>query len=206
MNRTDQQRHEKDKATKRRTAGFDWRIVRDASVILALIVIAGGLVLRYDGRVRTTSAVTPGSLASSLRPIDGVHCDALEGTAYHIHAHLEIFGAGRQVTIPAGVGIPSDCYYWLHTHDDSGIIHVEAPNSVKPTLGDFFDIWGRPLSRRRVADLSVTPGHAMHIYVDLKPYAGSPRSIVLRDHMNITIEITPPFKPPSKYDFAGAGL
>jgi hypothetical protein len=183
-----------------------WRSVRDASVILALVVVAGALVLRYDGRVSTKSAVTPGSLASSLRPIDGVHCDTLEGTAYHIHAHLEIFGAGGQVSIPAGVGIPSDCYYWLHTHDDSGIIHVEAPDSIKPTLGDFFDIWGQPLSRRRVADLSVTPGRIMRVFVNLKASAGNPRGIILRDHMDITIEITPPFKPPSKYDFAGAGL
>ena len=175
-------------------------------MLAALVVVAGALILRFEGHARTPSAVTPGSLASTMRPIDGVHCDALEGTAYHIHAHLEIFGAGRQVTIPAGVGIPSDCYYWLHTHDDAGIIHVEAPNSIHPTLGDFFDIWGQPLSRRRVADLSVTRGHAMLVYENLKPYAGNPRGIILRDHMNITIEITPPFRPPSNYDFVGAGL
>jgi hypothetical protein len=202
----DKRRHETDEAMERRRAGFNLRTIRDASVILALIIVAGALVLRFEGRTRTTSAVTPGSLASSLRPIDGVHCDGLEGTAYHIHTHLEIFGGGRQVIIPAGVGIPADCYYWLHTHDDSGIIHVEAPSSVKPTLGDFFDIWGQPLSRRRVANLSVTPGRAMRVYVNLKPYTGNPRGIILRDHMNITIEITPPFKPPSKYDFGAAGF
>ena len=42
------------------------------------------------------------------------------------------------------------CYYWLHTHTNDGVIHVESPTQRLYTLGDFFDIWRQPLSARRV--------------------------------------------------------
>jgi hypothetical protein len=30
----------------------------------------------------------------------------------------------------------------LHTHDTSGIIHVESPTVRSFTLGEFVDLWG----------------------------------------------------------------
>ena len=44
--------------------------------------------------------------------------------------------------IPANVGIiPEKCIYWLHTHDNSGLIHIESPIKRNFTLGDFLQIW-----------------------------------------------------------------
>src|SRR5215218_6706603 len=46
--------------------------------------------------------------------------------------------------IPAGIGIvPNNCIYWMHTHDDSGLIHIESPVKKEFTLGQFLDIWNR---------------------------------------------------------------
>src|SRR5215211_2872721 len=46
--------------------------------------------------------------------------------------------------IPAGIGIvPNNCIYWIHTHDDSGLIHIESPVKKEFTLGQFLDIWNR---------------------------------------------------------------
>src|SRR5439155_474484 len=77
------------------------------------------------------------------------------GLAEHIHSHLDIYVNGSPVTVPAAIGIvdpvpdPDEgiasatfIYSPLHTHDASGIIHVEA--SAPPltmTLGQFFDVW-----------------------------------------------------------------
>ena len=38
------------------------------------------------------------------------------------------------MTVPADIGIPqsANCLYWVHTHDNSGIIHIESP--VKRTI------------------------------------------------------------------------
>jgi hypothetical protein len=42
------------------------------------------------------------------------------------------------------------CFAWLHTHSADGIIHTESPVTRTFTLGEFFDVWGQPLSSRQV--------------------------------------------------------
>ena len=141
-----------------------------------------------------------------MRPIDGITCDQLEGAAYHIHAHLSLYAFGKSIAIPANVGIPSDaCLYWLHTHDDTGIVHVEAPGTFQPLLGYFFDIWGQPLSHTRAAAIRASSGHPLKVYVDSRLYSGNPWYIVLRDHTDITIDLGPPYRAPGRYDFVGNG-
>lgn len=69
--------------------------------------------------------------------------------AVHVHPWLRIVVGRSEVPIPALIGIHEppagqagfSCDEPLHTHDDSGIIHLEAGNSAPYTLGDFFRIW-----------------------------------------------------------------
>ena len=73
-----------------------------------------------------------------------------EGTALHIHQHIDVFVNGRRVMVPAGIGIdPAGRFISpLHTHDTTGVIHVESP-SVKPFfLGQFLGVWGVRFTRR----------------------------------------------------------
>jgi len=72
--------------------------------------------------------------------IDGIGCNPMEQAVFHIHAHLDIIINGAYFLVPSQVGIPSNCFYWLHTHDESGIVHIEAPIHRDFTLGQFFDI------------------------------------------------------------------
>ena len=74
--------------------------------------------------------------------IDGIECNSMEQAVFHIHAHLDIIINGQQHPIPAQIGIlDNKCLYWLHTHDQSGIIHIEAPQQQTFTVGQFIDIW-----------------------------------------------------------------
>jgi hypothetical protein len=76
--------------------------------------------------------------------IDGVECLIAEQLAFHIHTKLNITINNESIRVPAGIGIiPNKCIYWLHTHDDSGIIHIESPIKRNFTLGQFLDIWNR---------------------------------------------------------------
>lgn len=59
----------------------------------------------------------------------------------HIHPHLTIIVDGKNQIIPSDIGITSSCEKALHTHDDSGLIHIEAQDNRQYTLGDFFDVW-----------------------------------------------------------------
>ncbi len=81
-----------------------------------------------------------------------------EGTVEHYHPLLVINVGGVQKEIPADIGLSpgetnpaypcSSGGHAIHTHDGSGIIHLELPvvPSPTPTLGDFFTIWGQPVS------------------------------------------------------------
>lgn len=66
-----------------------------------------------------------------------------EGQVVHIHQHLDLFVDGKQVTVPANIGIDAGGGFIsdLHTHDTSGIMHVESPTQRSFTLGQFFAVW-----------------------------------------------------------------
>ena len=76
--------------------------------------------------------------------IDGIECVKAEQFAFHIHTKLNITINNGSYPIPAGIGIiPNNCIYWLHTHDNSGIIHVESPVEKEFTVGQFLHIWNK---------------------------------------------------------------
>src|SRR6516225_9444442 len=64
--------------------------------------------------------------------------------SFHIHALLHIYANGLFSPVPADVGIDhaKGVESSLHTHDRTGIIHMEAPRPYNYTLGDFFSVWG----------------------------------------------------------------
>jgi hypothetical protein len=131
--------------------------------------------------------------------VDGIKCESSEQLAYHIHEHLSILVDGTAQKIPAYVGIPGGpilprCIYWLHTHDATGVIHVESPVVAIYTLGQFFDIWGQPLNSTRVATYPVTG--QLVVFVDGHQYGGDPRDIALGVHTQIVIEIGRQVAPP----------
>ena len=130
--------------------------------------------------------------------INGISCDAQEGSRIHIHQHLAIFDHGKSVLIPQFIGIPSgaNCIYWLHTHTPDGIIHIEAPRDRSFTLGDFFAVWGQPLDRSHAGPAATKKGERERIWVNGTPYTGDPAKIPLTAHADIVIEVGPPFKKP----------
>lgn len=134
-------------------------------------------------------------------PVAGIRCDAMEGNRIHIHQHLTILDKGTPVPVPFNVGRPDsgECLYWLHTHTPDGVIHIESPSDRTFTLGDFFQVWGQPLSSRRAASAVATNGSTLKVWVDGKPYAGDPGTIPLKAHTDIVIEVGPPFPPPPKF-------
>jgi hypothetical protein len=141
--------------------------------------------------------------SSGSKPVGAVQCNPGEQLATHYHAHLEILAAGTPATIPAQIGITSTCFYWLHTHDTTGVIHIEAPADQKNrtfTLGDFFQVWNQPLTSSQVATVKLGAGQKLIAYVDGKPYSGAPSSIPLHSHTQVVLEITPPtVDPPPTY-------
>jgi len=142
------------------------------------------------------------------QPIANVRCESGEQLAVHNHAHIDLIYKGQPAAIPAQVGITSTCLYWMHTHQSSGIVHIEAPKesaSRQFTLGDFFQIWGQPLSNTQVATFpKLGSADQLKVWVDGTPYTGDPRKIVLKSHTQVVLEIGPPFVDPPTFDWTSS--
>ena len=143
------------------------------------------------------------TLPDRLEPL-GLNDLTTEGQVVHIHQHLDIFVNGKRQEVPANIGVYAGQFLTeLHTHDPSGIIHVESPTSRDFDLGQFFGAWGVRLTADCVGGYcrQVTP---WSVYVNGQSYSGDPRALVLREHQEIAFVIgTPPKKIPSKYKFPG---
>jgi hypothetical protein len=133
---------------------------------------------------------------------------ALDGPSHH-HVHLSIFNNGQQIAVPRGIGMLNPghnkfiyhqtCLYWLHSHDDTGILHMEPKIPTATfTLGNAFDLWGEPLDATTVAGFT---GPQL-IIVNGATYTGDPRAILFTPFMQITIEVGTPLPgPPPTYLF-----
>jgi len=130
----------------------------------------------------------------------------VEGNVVHIHQHLDLYVNGRHVTVPALIGIdPGHFFSPLHTHDTSGILHVESPTESAFSLGQFFAVWGVPLSARRIGTLATAGGAQLRSWVNGRPLGADPTRIVLAPHQEIVIAYGTaaqmPKKVPSSYTF-----
>jgi hypothetical protein len=152
-------------------------------------------------------SLAPSANERSAPVIDDISCDRMEHFKMHIHAHLDIFINGSAFTIPSDVGrIPDHCIYWVHTHDQKGIIHIESPEERNFTLGEFFDIWGKNFSNNQIFDNTVeeSDNNILSVYVNGKKISAGTDygQITINAHDEIAIIYgKPPASIPSNYEF-----
>ena len=163
---------------------------RIVAVLLLMALTACAKSSSSRGATASASPALPSPSAApyfGALPIDGIHCDQEEGALEHIHIHLQIFLHGKVMVVPAQIGIPSSgtCLYWLHTHADDGLIHIESPVKKPFTLGNFFDVWSQPLDATHAASAVAPTG--LVVTVNGKPYHGDPRNIMLADRQEIVM-------------------
>jgi hypothetical protein len=173
---------------------------------LAVLVVAGLVTAAVVGR--SGSGQAPGAagalpglqtgpapwgantadLAARLRAIGLPPLSPMEGTAVHIHQHLDIYVDGRKVPVPALIGIdPAVGFAPLHVHDTSGVIHVESPTVRSYTLGEFFAVWGVRFTSTCLGGYCAAGNRRLRVYVDGAPYRGDPTTITLEPHQEIVV-------------------
>jgi hypothetical protein len=142
-----------------------------------------------------------------------IPCGRMESLLFHVHAHLAVFVDGQPYEVPMGIGIgqPWDtvdgsigpfitrgsCFSWLHTHTIDGILHIEAPVPRTFTLGDFFAVWGQPLSSSQMAGIA----GPVVAYVDGVRVNGDPADVVLTDLEVIQLNVGVDAPSPQPYTF-----
>jgi hypothetical protein len=108
---------------------------------------------------------------------------------YHIHVHLDVYVRGVHIPVPAlvGIDIVDQFLTVLHTHDPSGVVHIESASSKPYTLGKFFGVWGVRLNASCLGRYCNGTKARVRAYLGGKPWTGDPASIVLREHEEIVV-------------------
>ena len=131
-----------------------------------------------------------------------LHLPGLSDTTLHYHGHLTLYVDGRRVVIPANIGFdqPDQVASPIHTHDTTGVIHIEADDpSFRGSLQEFFDVWGVYLSSRCVGGYC----SGVKAFVNGRTVSLS-RSVPLAAHDAVTVVVGRPprgFKPDRSYPF-----
>ena len=107
----------------------------------------------------------------------------------HYHAHLDVIVDGQPVTVPQYVGIDENAQTItaLHTHDTSGVLHIESGKDTPFTLGQFFTEWGQPLSATQVGPVALGADKELHVIVNGKEVTGDPAAYVLKAHDEVAV-------------------
>ncbi len=146
--------------------------------------------------------------------VDGIPClSSMDTSHYHIHVFLGFVNDGAEQALPDGTGmknpgadtngqvLTATCFYYLHTHDAAGVIHVEDPSTASRTtslhtLGQYLDIWGHSLSGARVFTSGARyqgEGDQTVSNTQYTQYSGDPQAIPLYAHEVIWVEYGPSY-------------
>ncbi|HTU80630.1 MAG TPA: hypothetical protein VMF61_00785 [Candidatus Acidoferrales bacterium] len=150
--------------------------------------------------------------------VGAITCDKVEHIAnYHVHYYVGLLVNGKQIAIPMAIGImhpeparngyisktqPTGCWYWIHTHDASGMMHIEDPRSLPPSdvlfkFGAALSVWGVTASANNFAQFK----GPVHVYVGnvaqlgqttvnaYTPFTKGVAEVPLHSHTVIWIEV-----------------
>lgn len=134
-----------------------------------------------------------------------------ETTKVHYHAHLDVIIDGNRVPVPAYLGFVAKGrtelgLSALHTHDATGVIHIENDVPATFVLGQVFVEWGVRFSADCVGSYCTGGGKELGVFVDGKRQTGDVTRIVLAKHQEIAVIYGTPDQlshAPSSYHFSG---
>ena len=128
-------------------------------------------------------SIAYGAVSGSFSSLTAPAAPHNEPIIMHIHPKIKIMMDGKSISMPENIGINSALYKShaldtygmknprmspLHTHDSSGVIHVESTAMRDYTLGEFFDVWGVTFSETCVMDKCNDGMNKIRMYVDGK--------------------------------------
>ncbi|MBV8490700.1 MAG: hypothetical protein JO199_09240 [Candidatus Eremiobacteraeota bacterium] len=192
------------------TSGLRSRSLSPVSIYPGEVWGADNLFIPGDGDTKT---------GGQGQKVAGVTCDKTEHTnSYHIHFFVGVIYKDHAVALPDAIGMmtpgaenngyisTAGCFYWIHTHDASGMMHIEDPRSYPPTdvlyrFSTALSIWGQTYSANNFGRLT----GPVHVFIGnvskagqttvskYTAYTGSLGSIPLRTHEVIWVEVSTPY-------------
>lgn len=124
-----------------------------SKVALILILVGSGI-----GMLGWYIAKQPKTPPSEIISRNGIH--------WHPELSIDIKGAKQEISANIGIGVN---HQLVHTHDTSGVIHLEMQGLVRKKdtqLGRFFGIWGRQFNSNCIFDTCNGPGGTVKLFVN----------------------------------------
>jgi hypothetical protein len=208
----ERRRAERLEAERRRVAADRKRTIFGYSVagVLTAAVIAGIVVVVLSGGgsngssgtyspgnsvppdaevgVQTTAPPWQPEYAHLGQRLDALGLPGLNENIFHIHSLLHVYANGKNVTVPANIGIDtsSGTFSSLHTHDTSGLVHMEADRTYPFTIGQFFAVWGVKFSDDQLGPYRSKDNDQLSVYVNGKKVT-DPVNYVMKEGDEISV-------------------
>jgi hypothetical protein len=187
-----------------------------ALLVLALAII--GFVALSGGDKKTPEEAqkglqqTPGPwepLTEGLEEREkALSLPAPSDTIYHVHAQLKIIVNGKPQQVPNNIGIDQAKGFLssLHTHDEKGIMHMEAVEEYPFTLQQFMTVWGVKFTPTQLGAYRAGNGLVLETYVNGKKVPNGP-GVKMKQSDRVVIGFGKPgsFETDFKIDPAAAG-
>jgi hypothetical protein len=126
-------------------------------------------------------------LPARLAALDLPELSDVAGALHH-HVQLYVYVDGQPVTVPQNIGLSSQAASPLHTHDDTGLVHVESADpNFAPVLGQFMDVWGVYFTKDCLGDQCNQGDKQVRVYENGQLYTGDPTLMPLTDLTAVVI-------------------
>ncbi len=116
---------------------------------------------------------------------------------FHHHALLRIFVDGNKLPVPPFIGLTSTYAAPLHTHDGSGVVHLESSSPFPFTLGEFFAVWGVRFTSDQLGAYKDQGSKKLQVYVNGKSIS-KPVDYKIKQHDVIVVGYGKPGSFPKK--------
>jgi hypothetical protein len=211
-------------AAERARAARRKRMNQFGGALVALIVVAVVAVVAAGSGGSSHAGPAPGPTASGTLPglqisgapwtpeynglalrLQDLNLPSESDAAYHQHAHLQIYVNGKPVTVPAQIGIDPQGQFLapLHTHDTTGVIHMESSQAYPFKLGQFFDVWGVRFTPTQLGGYTAGNGNVLVTYVNGTQVPNGP-AYVLKPHDLVLVAYGKPGSFPTSYKYTFA--
>lgn len=120
-----------------------------------------------------------------------------EGKATDYHFNVTVTVNGSTVVLPSNIGIAgvevsggrmeTGFVSAIHTHDESGLVHIHSPTVENFTLGQFFDVWGVSFTAERLGGFCAVDGKTVTVKAGGVDIKGDPRDVLIDDGREIVV-------------------
>lgn len=191
------------------------RLTVGGSIAGAVVIVALVVIISTSGGKGTSGSGVSAGLQTTRAPwapegnelgtrVAGLGLPVASEGGYHVHADLRVYVNGKQVPVPAEIGVESGLRGQqlepLHTHDTMGIIHIESIEQYPFTIGQMFTVWGVKFTNTQLGGYRVGAGNTLSAYVNGKPVKDPP-TYVMKPHDNIVVGYGKPGSFPTSFSY-----